>query len=531
MPDYIITCIKSPQRGVSPEATHTNKGMRLCTRPSRRQMAPLALAMVTVVICPSLEATVLVDSPFIAMPNVEPGHHPRPYYSEYRIADNLTFSEAGDVGGTDNRGNLMWMYAALNLLDSTNVEIRNKVEFGKNGLYAPNSILFFVAPNILVGNVCEPSCWRWYHDTIRHYTKAMVFGLGIQIRIGKGWNVKAIMGETLPPKQAETMRSAANITSTIWVRGELTAQVLRNAGVTNVDPIGCVSQLLHRNPRLGQILAAGFKHVQKIFPKTADGRGCGDDVKFIDALGYNCSRWQSPSSRNCTLPPNNTMAADTYSAEEMDRVQKHCPYTCGSCYGQQLRIAMAFPTHHADGTDPKAKQNQNTLLRAMNTLLAQNKENVVIAQTRFDWKLVWPENRDQIRHFYDVHKWRQFLGGTGSSATGFGHDRPFDFFIGGRIHGSMAAISVGIPTVVIPNDYRILELAEVMRLPIIRELDPTNPGTSVEQFLAPKFDPDAFNAHRAEVAGKLVDYFAKEGVPLNPEIAELASGTTINEQL
>jgi len=506
-------------------------------------MTPLAITMLAMARMPpgalaqtpstaeNPQAALVVISPFVSMPNVGAGHHPKPYFTAQQIAENLTFAEAGRVGGTDNRGNLIWTYAALDLLDSTKVEVRSLMEKKeKSTPIAKRTVLFFIAPNILAGNVCDESCWAWYHAEIKKHSQAMVFGLGIQIHVGSGWDVEAMMRETLPPHQAEAMRSAASIASTIWVRGELTAHVLKNAGVANVDPIGCVSQLLHRNPRLGHILSAGFEHVRKVFPKTADGRGCGNDVKFIDTLGQNCSRWHPGTGHNCTLPPNGTGTMAGYSDQEMDRVRTHCPFACGTCRGRQLRIAMAMPTVLPPGTSAKAKENQETLVRAMNTLLAQNKESVVIAQTKYDSSLLWSENLGQIRHFYDVRKWREFLGGTGASATGFGHDRPFDFFIGGRIHGSMAAISVGVPTVIIPNDYRILELAEVMRLPIIHELDRTNPGTRVEQFFAPTFDPDAFDAHRVDVARKLVAHFAEEGVSLNPEVAELASGVQINGQ-
>ena len=48
-----------------------------------------------------------------------------------------------------------------------------------------------------------------------------------------------------------------------------------------------------------------------------------------------------------------------------------------------------------------------------------------------------------------------------------------DFVVSYRIHGAMAAISNEVPAIVIPTDFRILELVNAMKLPIILPMENT----------------------------------------------------------
>ena len=42
-----------------------------------------------------------------------------------------------------------------------------------------------------------------------------------------------------------------------------------------------------------------------------------------------------------------------------------------------------------------------------------------------------------------------------------------DFVIGCRIHGTMAAVSAGTASLILPTDFRILEMAQAMKIPMI----------------------------------------------------------------
>ena len=53
-----------------------------------------------------------------------------------------------------------------------------------------------------------------------------------------------------------------------------------------------------------------------------------------------------------------------------------------------------------------------------------------------------------------------------------------DFVVGCRIHGTMAAIAAGKAALILPTDFRTLEMAQAMKLPMIfgSELDRLNPN-------------------------------------------------------
>jgi hypothetical protein len=64
-------------------------------------------------------------------------------------------------------------------------------------------------------------------------------------------------------------------------------------------------------------------------------------------------------------------------------------------------------------------------------------------------------NEGQIVHFKeDVEVWFEFIS-------------KFDFMVSTRIHGGMSAIVNEVPTIILPTDYRIMELVNAMKLPHI----------------------------------------------------------------
>ena len=79
-----------------------------------------------------------------------------------------------------------------------------------------------------------------------------------------------------------------------------------------------------------------------------------------------------------------------------------------------------------------------------------DKKNVLnfIKRTKYPIKIEdW-----RFRTFNDVHPWFQYL-------------RWFDLVVSTRIHGAMAPTSSGVPAVVLPTDFRILEMIDAHQLP------------------------------------------------------------------
>jgi len=71
-------------------------------------------------------------------------------------------------------------------------------------------------------------------------------------------------------------------------------------------------------------------------------------------------------------------------------------------------------------------------------------------------------DREKILHFREgVESWFKFI-------------RSLDFVVSTRIHGGMAGIANDIPTIIVPTDFRILELVNAMKLPHISFEDATN---------------------------------------------------------
>ena len=162
-------------------------------------------------------------------------------------------------------------------------------------------------------------------------------------------------------------------------------------------------------------------------------------------------------------------------------------------------MAIHTPMHHATAM---------IMLR----ILKESTENVVFMQNQGDfWQHhTWAHAAnasskrltfdDQFTYHYDNDAWRK-------------HISTMDVFVSGRIHGAMMAISAGVPTIIIPNDMRLLELAEVMKLPIVRKPLATDDIYSLIKSIT--FDGKAFDHNRAQVARKYKQSFDSFGILMN----------------
>merc|ERR1712007_93529 len=98
-------------------------------------------------------------------------------------------------------------------------------------------------------------------------------------------------------------------------------------------------------------------------------------------------------------------------------------------------------------------------------------------------------NTSRIKFFVDVQAWMHELNQV-------------DFVIGCRIHGTMAAVSAGTAPLILPTDFRTLEMAQAMNLPSVFGTELS--ALKVETFNLPKliqkvatnFDFDVFERTR-----------------------------------
>lgn len=121
-----------------------------------------------------------------------------------------------------------------------------------------------------------------------------------------------------------------------------------------------------------------------------------------------------------------------------------------------------------------------------------------------------PFNR--VRFFDNVEEWRKSLRGM-------------DVSIGARIHGNMAAISVGLPVYVIAPDHRVLELVRRMRVPHITWYDEgmsTEPGDIAERISGAGFNGKAFDDNRCEIAMTYIRVFREYGIGVSPHVRKIS---------
>lgn len=101
--------------------------------------------------------------------------------------------------------------------------------------------------------------------------------------------------------------------------------------------------------------------------------------------------------------------------------------------------------------------------------------------------------------FFDVPAWME-------------HYRKFDFVIGARIHGVMLALQAGIPALCIAHDSRTLELCQTMAVPYVFARDVSQGIRRADLLKIFKFDPDAFDKNRKNIARAYVEFLKGNGL-------------------
>lgn len=182
-----------------------------------------------------------------------------------------------------------------------------------------------------------------------------------------------------------------------------------------------------------------------------------------------------------------------------------------------LKIGIGLPALH----DDKAKY-----AKIMNLLLAvcEDHDCHFIEQAGYDKSLLLNYAKDKVNvknvHSFNegVEPWFQFM-------------HQLDFVVSTRIHGGMAGISNGIPTIVIPTDMRILELINAMKLPSVSFEDAMNKKivSLLELMRAAKKDFIAFETNRID---RLIHYkhmIESVGLRMDPVLVEvLRSNYTVS---
>jgi polysaccharide pyruvyl transferase WcaK-like protein len=112
--------------------------------------------------------------------------------------------------------------------------------------------------------------------------------------------------------------------------------------------------------------------------------------------------------------------------------------------------------------------------------------------------------RSISQSFGSLQAWMEFLSSQ-------------DLVIGKRIHGSMAALQLGIPSILLSHDSRTKELAQTLKIPSI-DLQHAAVGNSKESIRAlvdaVQFDAAAFASRREQLWSAMGSLFRENGLEL-----------------
>lgn len=118
---------------------------------------------------------------------------------------------------------------------------------------------------------------------------------------------------------------------------------------------------------------------------------------------------------------------------------------------------------------------------------------------------------ERIRFFTNVHDWMKSIS-------------HMDVAFGGRIHGSMMALSVSVPVFVIAPDHRVLELVKRMQVLHTTSLNKELvPGLDVAGLMTEQtFDGEAFDRNRCEIAKEYEKAFKPFGIGISQQVRKIA---------
>lgn len=268
----------------------------------------------------------------------------------------------------------------------------------------------------------------------------LLVGLGAQSP-SAGMDVKGI-----PHGTWRLVEIAAERSTSVGVRGEFTAEVLRKHGIRNVRISGCPS--LYTDAAISRRI----RRLERLNPAKIVVNG----------------------SRNVTAH-----SGDPPAAVRVERAL--------------LDFAMRNGCHFVyQNEEPEIHISQGEEYPVQDRLLQNLSEffGVPVADLQ-----TYAESRG--RTFFSVAEWFEWIRG-------------YEFSLGTRFHGNLAALLNGVPAVVIAHDSRTLELCEFAAIPhvFVSELEKVNP-----QALYERADYDLFEERYNKLVHAYAEFLDENGVP------------------
>jgi polysaccharide pyruvyl transferase WcaK-like protein len=117
--------------------------------------------------------------------------------------------------------------------------------------------------------------------------------------------------------------------------------------------------------------------------------------------------------------------------------------------------------------------------------------------------------------FLEPSRWINFL-------------RSYDLYCGERLHGAIAALDAGVPSLLLSSDLRTLEVAEFLKIPHINCLLQPLEGKNLSlDFIYSKLQNEIsrFSTHLPEVNLNYYNFLVDNSLTLNPDLVQLTSKT------
>eukprot|EP00178_Gracilaria_changii_P013003 TRINITY_DN3661_c0_g1_i1.p1 TRINITY_DN3661_c0_g1~~TRINITY_DN3661_c0_g1_i1.p1 ORF type:complete len:865 (+),score=129.76 TRINITY_DN3661_c0_g1_i1:129-2723(+) len=153
------------------------------------------------------------------------------------------------------------------------------------------------------------------------------------------------------------------------------------------------------------------------------------------------------------------------------------------------------------------------MLKWMKAMADEHAGSLFYAQGPEDFRVLRNHNIsfDRVRFFGNVADWVESLS-------------HMDVSIGPRIHGNMAAIAAGVPSLIVAPDFRVMEMAQRMKIPHRSMFDERlRRGMDVVQLLSSvEFDGRAFDANRCAIAKLYAQHLGGFGIELSQHVKRIS---------
>lgn len=352
----------------------------------------------------------------------------------------------------NNSGNLIFQHAAAQLFAGRAhyIGLAHRPYLDPAALAGVRTLVFPAANHLRAG-----SDWTGLCDFLeRAECRLIVLGLGAQAPAANAPRaITRICADPQVQRLADILRRRAAL---ITLRGAFTAQVCKALELTGTEVLGCPSLLLNGAEDLGRQVQARLWAVQD--------RAAGLNTAPPQAHGLRIAM--------TAAAPFELRAAPLRLALEQ-RLVALCMAADGLYVQQSGGLnAMLFAAGRRAEV-PEAVQ------ASMVAILAPDADR----QRFLDWI-------DRCGRFHiSAPDWITEAAGL-------------DLVLGSRLHGAMAALAAGTPGVVISHDSRTEELQHQMHLPTL-SAEAVLAARNLEEVLAAiRFDPEAFDAHRAQAMAR-----------------------------